>query len=310
MAIYEVFSQPILIKYKTSICSKTTFACLVINLLTLLCPFFLTFYSQGFWKKIDVYREQPDVSFKHQMLLLLETQSPDELIFWSTFKQLNQLMNHELLLTVPLVEHREEDHNRDGKKDELVMTIDVPLLPKKKIVSVKLLLMFDYKLYLYSAFSMECAAYIQYSTSLPGSSFSTFGELSLMQRQPLRHAGKDDRFNIPVLDLSKSEMPSTSLENILLEYMRRNVTTSLKNTYSIWEAGHAANGSFKINVVILYPEETILFKVGFWQLWKLALVQYIAVFFILSSICKKIKTYLFQKQFLSSIVINPMKQKV
>ncbi|KAF8793398.1 Transmembrane protein 231 like protein [Argiope bruennichi] len=105
-------------------------------------------------------------------------------------------------------------------------------------------------------------------------------------------------------------MPSTSLENILLEYMRRNVTTSLKNTYSIWEAGHAANGSFKINVVILYPEETILFKVGFWQLWKWALVQYIAVFFILSSICKKIKTYLFQKQFLSSIVINPMKQKV
>ncbi|KAF8793401.1 Transmembrane protein 231 like protein [Argiope bruennichi] len=125
------------------------------------------------------------------MLLLLETQSPDELIFWSTFKQLNQLMNHELLLTVPLVEHREEDHNRDGKKDELVMTIDVPLLPKKKIVSVKLLLMFDYKFF----FSMECAAYIQYSTSLPGSSFSTFGELSLMQRQPLRHAGKDDRFN-------------------------------------------------------------------------------------------------------------------
>ncbi|CAL1290353.1 unnamed protein product [Larinioides sclopetarius] len=243
------------------------------------------------------------------MLLLLETQSPDELIFWSTYEQLNQLMNHELLQTMPLVEHREEDYNRDGKRDELKMTIDVPL-SKKKVVSVKLLLIFDYKLYFYSDFSMECAAYLQYSTSLPGSSFSTFGELSLMQRQPLKHAGKDDKYNIPIIDFSEPGNPPTSFENILLGYIRRNVTTSLKNTYSVWETGLAANESFKINLVILYPEETILYKVGFWQLLKWALVQYIAVFFIFSSISKKIKTYLFQKHLLSSIVINPIKQKI
>ncbi|GFR01851.1 transmembrane protein, partial [Trichonephila clavata] len=50
-----------------------------------------------FWKKTDIYREQPDVSFKHQMVLVLETESPDQLIFWSTYEQLNQLMDHKFL---------------------------------------------------------------------------------------------------------------------------------------------------------------------------------------------------------------------
>ncbi|GIX67798.1 transmembrane protein 231 [Caerostris extrusa] len=111
-------------------------------------------------EKIDFYREQPDVSFKHKMLLLLETKSPNQLIFWSTYEQLNQFINHEFLRTMPSIEHREEDHNRDE-------------------------------------FFMECAAYVQYSTSLPGFSFSSFGDLLLIQRQPLRHSGKDDRYNIP-----------------------------------------------------------------------------------------------------------------
>ncbi|GIY23565.1 transmembrane protein 231 [Caerostris darwini] len=258
MAIYEIFSHSLAIKYKTTICSKATCICIVINLLTYICPFIISYYSQGFWKKIDIYREQPDVSFKHKMLLLLETKSPNQLIFWSTYEQLNQFINHEFLRTMPSIEHREEDHNRDGKKDELQMTIDIPL-SRQEVVSIKLILIFDYKLYLYSEFFMECAAYVQYSTSLPGSSFSSFGDLLLIQRQPLRHSGKDDRYNIPVIDVSKANKPPTSLENILLEYMKRNVTTSLKNTYSVWEAGPATNESFKINLVIMYPEETILY---------------------------------------------------
>ncbi|GFY43695.1 transmembrane protein 231 [Trichonephila inaurata madagascariensis] len=309
MAVYEVFSHPLLIRYKTSICSKTTCFYVFVTLFTYIFPFIITYYSQGFWKKIDIYREQPDVSFKHQMVLLLETESPDQLIFWSTYEKLNQLMDHKLLQIKPSIEHREEDHNRDGKKDELHMVIEVPLT-KEKIVSLKLILIFDYYLYLYSDFHMESAAYVQYSTSLSGSSFSTFGELSLMQRQPLRHTGKDDRYNIPVLNISKIDRPFISLENILLEYMKRNITTSLKNVYSVWQAGHAAYDSFKINLVILYSEDSILYTLGFWQLLKWALVQYMAVFILISYILKKIKLYLFQKQMLSAIVINPLKQKV
>ncbi|GFR01853.1 transmembrane protein 231 [Trichonephila clavata] len=119
-----------------------------------------------------------------------------------------------------------------------------------------------------------------------------------------------EKEKIPVLNISKIDRPFISLENILLEYMKRNITTSLKNVYSVWQAGHAANDSFKINLVILYSEDSILYTVGFWQLLKWALVQYMAVFILISHILKKIKIYLFRKQILSSIVINPIKQKL
>lgn len=43
-------------------------------------------------------------------------------------------------------QHREEDYNKDGKHDELLMTIKIPL-QREKILSVKLLLIYDYKLH-------------------------------------------------------------------------------------------------------------------------------------------------------------------
>ncbi|KAG8196958.1 hypothetical protein JTE90_009017 [Oedothorax gibbosus] len=308
MAVYEVFSQPLAIKYKSSLCSKSTCFCLITSLLSLICPFLISYYTQGFWKKVDVYREQPDVSFKHKMLLVLETKSPQELIFWSTYKSLNQLINPHSQQIVPSIEHREEDFNMDGKRDELQMTIEVPLT-KQDVVSVKLILIFDYKLYLYSNLHMESAIYIHYSTSLPGSAFSAFGELSLHQREPLSHTGQDTRFNNPVIEVSSTELPPTRLENILLSYSRRNVTTSFQNVYPVWEAGRAANESFKINLVVLYPEVTILYRTGFWQLIKWALVQYMAIFIIFSAIVWKLKSYVFEKQWISTIVTSPVKSK-
>lgn len=43
-------------------------------------------------------------------------------------------------------QHREEDYNQDGKYDGLLMNIKIPL-KKEEIMSVKMLLMFDYKLH-------------------------------------------------------------------------------------------------------------------------------------------------------------------
>ena len=46
----------------------------------------------GFWKKTDVYREQPDTHFKHEVLVLLETENMDQTIAWSTDQRFNLLM--------------------------------------------------------------------------------------------------------------------------------------------------------------------------------------------------------------------------
>ena len=46
----------------------------------------------GFWKKSDVYLEQPHINFKHEMILLLETENLDQTLAWSTDNRFNLLM--------------------------------------------------------------------------------------------------------------------------------------------------------------------------------------------------------------------------
>ena len=48
------------------------------------------FTTLGFWKKIDVYREQPDVHYEYELVLLLETDSGN--LGWSTYHGYNELM--------------------------------------------------------------------------------------------------------------------------------------------------------------------------------------------------------------------------
>ena len=46
----------------------------------------------GFWRKVETYEEQPDIHFLHQLILILETDQPDNLITWSTMQNFNHLL--------------------------------------------------------------------------------------------------------------------------------------------------------------------------------------------------------------------------
>ncbi|XP_021003242.1 transmembrane protein 231 isoform X2 [Parasteatoda tepidariorum] len=261
-----------------------------------------------FWRKVDFYREQPDISFKHKMLIILETKPPNQMIFWSTYENINEVMKQDVFQSLPEIEHREGDSNRDGIKDELEMMIDFPL-SNQEIIAAKIILIFDYKLSLYSHFRMESAAFIHHSSSYNGSEFIVMGDLSLNQREPLKLSGEEEKFNVPVIKDSFIK-PPYNLEEIFLEYSKRNFTTVFTNTYPVWKPSKSKSESFKINILIKYPAETILYTVGFWQLLKWALVQYVAVFMIISYLINYIRKRVFQNQLLPSIVIDPIKQKV
>ena len=59
------------------------------------------FILPGFWQKTDTYQEQPDVKFKHQILVILETLEAGKYVTWSTYQNYNQLQQKNL--RVPLV---------------------------------------------------------------------------------------------------------------------------------------------------------------------------------------------------------------
>ncbi|KAF4530921.1 hypothetical protein B566_EDAN016419 [Ephemera danica] len=100
MAIYQVYTSPILHRYKTTICSKATVLVTIIWLVTYISPFLLAYRSSGFWLKTDTYMEQPSVQFKHQFLLTASTGSLDSLLICSTFQELNEQMQKQTRLDV------------------------------------------------------------------------------------------------------------------------------------------------------------------------------------------------------------------
>jgi hypothetical protein len=126
-----------------------------------------------------VYREQPDIHFKHEYLLIVETDKLEAPVICSTYEYFSQLIkehNHCTMIKVLYQLHlifsshrvkcalycpfwcnilkyefhfqsREEDNNRDGKYDELYFEIQVQLLQNQDAHAVTLFLLFDYKLY-------------------------------------------------------------------------------------------------------------------------------------------------------------------
>ena len=65
----------------------------------------LTFFCVyvGFWLKIDTYREQPDIHFKHEYLLIVETNKLEHPVICTTYAYFNQIMkdhNHCTMIKV------------------------------------------------------------------------------------------------------------------------------------------------------------------------------------------------------------------
>lgn len=58
----------------------------------------------GFWIRESTFREQPDIRFKHDIIMILQGETPDSQLVWSTYRNLNLLQDNKL--RVPMVQVR------------------------------------------------------------------------------------------------------------------------------------------------------------------------------------------------------------
>lgn len=135
MVMYVVHSHPVQQKYKTHICSKATLLQFFVIFLTFIPPLIIAYVTHGkqffngsvfqaccssvefsvlfinfahlarniagFWLKESTYREQPDVRFKHEILLVVQGNTPGSYLAYSTFQNFNQLLQQKL--RIPLI---------------------------------------------------------------------------------------------------------------------------------------------------------------------------------------------------------------
>ncbi|XP_066505999.1 transmembrane protein 231 [Hoplias malabaricus] len=302
MAFYEVYSHPALIRYKTSVCTRATLFLLVVLCLTYIPPLLITYRSQGFWLKQSVYEEQPVVQFQYRMLMIGATGTAGEFVAWSTFPNFNRLLGNNL--RIPTVSVQEVDSNQDGKSDRLSVQLALPLKAGEQIYSIQLLLFFSYQLFRMSTVVMQSLAFIQHSSSVPGSQLFISGDLRLQQRTPLPHRGLHTQYNVSVVDGASPFVSTYDLTNIIRSYQERNLTTHLSCPAPVWIIGRAVDAPFQINAEIRYPVETISYRPGFWEVIKFAWIQYVSVLLVFLWIFNRIQLFVFQNQVLPTVPVS------
>lgn len=144
----------------------------------------------GLWIETFTFTEQPKVNYKHEIITVVDVNDRQSLnpsyITWSTYPQYNAL--HQSSLRVPLVkvsysecllllsfwqsvccslhlymyvysitQSREEDTNRDGKKDKLMLDIEIPITDSEDVHRITVLSFFEYKLQVQN---YQCYMYI------------------------------------------------------------------------------------------------------------------------------------------------------
>ncbi|XP_060784497.1 transmembrane protein 231-like isoform X2 [Neoarius graeffei] len=302
MGFYEVYSHPVLIRYKARVCSRASVFVLVVYLLTYIPPLLITYRSQGFWLKQSSYEEQPVVQFQYEMLMMGVTSVSGEYVAWSTFSNFNALLGDKL--RIPTVSVQESDRNGDGKADRLSLQMSVPLTSEEQIYSIQLLLTFSYQLRRMSVVVMQSMVLVQASSPVPVSQLFISGDLKLQQKEPLSHRGVHTHYNVSVINLASPFASSYDLSTIIRNYQERNLTTYLSCPVPVWTVGRAANAPFEIKAEIRYPVETVTYRPGFWETLKFAWVQYVSVLLIFLWIFQRIQTFVFHNRVLPTVPVS------
>ncbi|XP_066974461.1 transmembrane protein 231 [Macrobrachium rosenbergii] len=302
MAVINVYKKNETVVHKSYICSKASLVIIITFATAVLVPLVAVFRSHGLWIKEAEYREQPDIRFKYQVLLITET-SVGPLI-WSSNSIYNDLLKK--YLRTPLIKSSEIDENKDGLKDKLDFNLELPLLASELVYGVSVLLVFDYRLQHLCEVALEGAGLLQYSSGLPVTSLYHYADLTLSQRHLLHYGRSNSQYNVSILPTSVQETKEWSMNSILHEYWKRNLTTRFTNTYTSWQNG--GTDVLRLMLEIRYPEQSILYKPGFWYIIKWAWIQYFCLLAVVSYIVNLIKDWIFQNSIVSTWVDHSRKK--
>ncbi|ODN01821.1 Transmembrane protein [Orchesella cincta] len=310
MPLFTTFTEPVRVKYISTILSKATIFNVLIAILTLVIPYLICYRMQGFWLILETFREQPQVLFKHQALAILEVKNADGTqsnLIWTTFPGHRSMVDSKVF---PFIRSREPDVNYDAVKDYLDIDITFPLQKDESVFAAHIVLLFEYKLKTFTNLEMESMVYAGYVAGSNGSSYEFTGDLSLVQKQPLWSRHYDNRFNNDVVPRHSLNSKDYSLGKIIKEYAARNVSTTLKNKYELWTtSGSSYTKEFSIIGKIMYTEDSYQCWAGIWQMLKWAWIQYFCVFIVVYSILRAFQRTVYKARLFETVLVVPWEKR-
>ena len=96
----------------------------------------------------------------------------------------------------------------------------MPLQQGEEVVSVTLLLVMHARLTRFSVLTMSGLVQLQ-ASGWPGAGVTIVGDVDIVQRQPLAHRGRDDRFTAPPIPYDSEDPEDFLISKILQDYAER-----------------------------------------------------------------------------------------
>ncbi|RXG55542.1 Transmembrane protein [Armadillidium vulgare] len=217
---YCLYETSIKKSYKNSAFSIAAFVNSILILIVVILPFVLSYYSQGFWFKSIECLEQPNITFKKDLLFEVETSHGKRSWSSSNFYK-NKIKS---LIKRPFITFSEKDENFDKINDEFSFHLKVPL-NNESLHGITLLLVFSYNLKCMSNVKLEGLALIQFNHWKSLSSLSIYGDLKLVQNINFFTNKENTELNYSILPHSSQKISDWKIQNILKNYWRRKATT-------------------------------------------------------------------------------------
>lgn len=298
MRAIEIFSSSVKYKYKTTLCSISTFLVTFICLIIIVAPVYIIYHAGGFWLKSRTYHEIPKVNFKHKYLLIAEKETDANPIICSSFVSYK---GNELTDDCLLIKAREIDSNKNGLKDKL--KFEARFFSDTPIRSIKILLFFNHQLKKHVQVTMETMGVLDISLIHDVQKIYFLGDLILRQKGLLRHDGLYNLYN------SSFDGNLQSLSQLLSENSNRMFSARIVNSQVTWQSGFLNSEEILLEGEIFYTEQSIRYQPGILEELKWAWMQYLSLLLILIFLGKRSLTHLFSSQYLRSYVLIPWEKK-
>jgi len=319
----EAYTELLKRRYRTGVCSFAYLFSLSCTAFVIIVPYLLAYNSHGFWRRENTYFEQPHVQYTHKVILLLsgyEVTDPGRphdtvplQLYYSSMPAVNAF--HEDNLRASVLKSEEVDTDNDGLNDMIMVEATMPLRPTEAIYACTMLVFVQYRLNDRVKLEMESLVTVDHSSSVPGKSISTFGDIALSQIQPLSVRGgyKQPYSNSPLLDSQTvNSAEETFVPTIIEKYSARNETTALSSAYNVWNQDaplsydHIQKKTFVSKVKVRIPRNEVLYTPEISETLKFAWIQYFSVFVIIFYLVDTVQAFVYSSQIFETTVSSDL----
>ena len=294
-----LFSTPICKQYLSSRFSFTNLCIVILAGLSIILPYMVVRDVNP----LTIRHDHPLVNTANEVLFVLQSESRE--IFFSTIPELNDLRPESFgVASISLL----------MVNDRIELSIEFPLQEKEQIFSLNALIFIDYRLQNANV-GMQGLVYIHHDGGLPGSSFTTSGDLVLRQNKPLGNLGQRQITELyptnAIMHEFKAARSSSdcNIDALLARYEEREIAPYYSERVHFWHRNptdkhsdqDGFDNNFNVKVTVNVPNlQEVVYISTLSQVLLDAWMRYLSILVVAVYCMRRLLSFLFSNQILSS----------